>query len=75
MAAARLGQRRAPPSPLTPSVNQHISVEEWEAKTRLDELEVKSVNAVKAACEKVPLPSKVSPVSLIYCQAECRRQV
>ena len=64
MAAARLGQRRAPPSPLTPSVKQHISVEEWEAKTRLDELEVKSVNAVKAACEKVPLPSKVSPISL-----------
>ncbi|KAH6906569.1 COG3 protein [Coprinopsis sp. MPI-PUGE-AT-0042] len=37
-----------------------LSVEEWESKAPLGELEIRSVNAVKAASEKVPLPLKFS---------------
>lgn len=34
-------------------------MEEWEAKAPLGEVELRSVNLVKAANEKTPLPSKV----------------
>jgi hypothetical protein len=61
MSSARPGQRRAPPSPLTPTVKQVVSVEEWESKAPLDELELKSVAVLKTASEKIPLPLKVRP--------------
>jgi hypothetical protein len=34
-------------------------VEEWEAKAPLSDLEIRSINLVKSANEKVPLPVKV----------------
>ncbi|TEB28117.1 Sec34-domain-containing protein [Coprinellus micaceus] len=35
-----------------------LSVEEWEAKAPLGDLEIRSVNAIKIASEKVPFPLK-----------------
>jgi len=59
MTSARPVQRRALPSPLAPSIKQAISVEEWETKAGLEELEMKSVSVLKAASDKAPLPLKV----------------
>jgi hypothetical protein len=39
---------------------QFINVEEWEAKAPLGDLEIRSINAIKAAAEKVPYPLKVT---------------
>jgi conserved oligomeric Golgi complex subunit 3 len=44
---------------LTPQPKLTISVEEWEAKAPLSELHLRSINAIKLASEKVPLPLKV----------------
>ncbi|EPQ56850.1 Sec34-domain-containing protein [Gloeophyllum trabeum ATCC 11539] len=55
-------RRTATPTVNAPSPHPKptITLEEWEAKAPLGELELKSVNAVKAACERVPLPLKFS---------------
>ena len=59
----RKGQTPVPlplhPSP-APASKQVISVEEWEAKAPLGDLETRSINAIKAAAEKVPYPLKVT---------------
>jgi conserved oligomeric Golgi complex subunit 3 len=59
MASTRQGQRRVVPPTLSPHTKPPISVEEWESKAPLGELETKSVNTLKVASEKIPLPPKV----------------
>ena len=44
---------------LTPHPKPTISVEEWEAKAPLSDLQLRSINTIKVASEKVPLPLKV----------------
>lgn len=51
--------RRQPASHLTPHAKPIISVEEWEAKAPLGDVETRSVNIVKVASEHTPLPQKV----------------
>ncbi|KAL1752519.1 Sec34-like family-domain-containing protein [Schizophyllum commune] len=59
--ASRTSSRRGTPAiSLTPKPKPNISVEEWEAKAPLGDIEVRSVNAVKSASERVPLPPKFS---------------
>ena len=50
---------RAPSLSLTPQPKPTISVEEWEAKAPLSDLHLRSINGIKIACEKMPLPLKV----------------
>ncbi|TFK53805.1 Sec34-domain-containing protein [Heliocybe sulcata] len=52
-------RRAATPSAPSPHPKPVITLEEWEAKAPLGDLEIKSVNAIKAASERVPLPLKV----------------
>ncbi|THH31401.1 hypothetical protein EUX98_g2790 [Antrodiella citrinella] len=52
--------RRAPAANLIPHAKSVISVEEWEAKTPLGDVETKSVHVVKKASEHTPLPQKFS---------------
>lgn len=58
MASSRPAQRRGPPQ-LTTQTKNTLSVEEWEAKAPLSDLEIRSINLVKSANEKVPFPVKV----------------
>lgn len=59
--SSRPGRRGGAPAPLplTPHPKPTISVEEWEAKAPLSDLHLRSINAIKLASEKVPLPLKV----------------
>jgi hypothetical protein len=60
MASSRTGHRRgATPATLSPHPKPALSLEEWEARAPLGDLEIKSVNALKLAAEKAPLPLKV----------------
>jgi conserved oligomeric Golgi complex subunit 3 len=60
MTSNRVGHRRGgAPTTLSPHPKPALSVEEWEARAPLGDLEIKSVNALKSAGEKVPLPLKV----------------
>ncbi|KAG9220431.1 hypothetical protein CCMSSC00406_0003887 [Pleurotus cornucopiae] len=63
MASTRSAPRRAPTNLSSPSPSQLrpppvISVEEWESKAPLGELETRSVALIKEASEKLPLPLK-----------------
>lgn len=58
MATVRAGNRRAVPALVSPP-RLVLSVEEWESKAPLGDVAIKSINAVKAAGETVPLPLKV----------------
>ena len=51
----------APKRPqLQPITSQRaISIEEWEGKAPLSDVETASVNVLKLACERVPFPAKV----------------
>ncbi|KAF5381998.1 hypothetical protein D9615_004200 [Tricholomella constricta] len=60
MASNRPAVRRGPPCQLTSQPKHTISVEEWEAKAPLGELETRSIAAIKAASERTPLPLKFS---------------
>ncbi|GLB40619.1 putative sec34-like family protein [Lyophyllum shimeji] len=61
MATSRPGARRGgAPTQLTVQPKPTISMEEWEAKAPLGELETRSINAIKLASERTPLPSKFS---------------
>ena len=51
---------------LTPQPKPTISVEEWEAKAPLSDLHLRSINAIKLASEKVPLPLKVRQTYIPY---------
>ena len=51
---------------LAPQPKLTISVEEWEAKAPLSDLHLRSVNAIKLASEKVPLPLKVRQTYIPY---------
>lgn len=68
-------QRRAGPTSLTPHPKPIITVEDWELKAPLDELEVRSVGLIRAACEKAPLPLKVSFLSITQTVATAWWQV
>ena len=60
MASSRAAHRRGTTSTtLSPHPKPALSLEEWEARAPLGDLEIKSVNALKLAGEKVPLPLKV----------------
>lgn len=48
------------PSSINPHPKQIISLEEWESKSPLGEIQLKSINALKSATEKTPLPLKFS---------------
>ncbi|KAG6856297.1 hypothetical protein H0H87_005710 [Tephrocybe sp. NHM501043] len=52
------------PTQLAPQPKPTISVEEWEARAPLGDLEIKSIAAIKLASEQIPLPSKFSPDEL-----------
>jgi hypothetical protein len=64
MAATRPGIRR--PNVITPSLapSPHakptLSVEEWESRAPLDDVEVRSVLSLKIKCEEKKPPPKVS---------------
>jgi hypothetical protein len=51
---------------LTPQPKLTISVEEWEAKAPLSDLHLRSINAIRLASEKVPLPLKVRQTYVLY---------
>ena len=54
------GRRQPPPAtPLTPQPKPVITLEEWEAKAPLGDIEARSVNLLKEASEKAALPVKV----------------
>lgn len=57
MASSRPSQVRRPPA-IAPA-RKTISVEEWEEKAPLGDLELRSINALKVANEKIPLPLRV----------------
>lgn len=54
-------RRAAAPAQLTTQQKPTITItmEEWEAKAPLSDIETQSINALKAASERVPLPFKV----------------
>ena len=61
MTSNRVPHRRVvTPSSINPHPKQIISLEEWESITPLGEIQLKSINALKSATEKVPLPLKFS---------------
>jgi hypothetical protein len=68
MTSVRQGhQRRGVP----PALSSHpkpatISLEEWEAKAPLGDLEIKSIDALKVASENIPLPLKVLYLSFCF---------
>ncbi|TRM70359.1 Sec34-like family-domain-containing protein [Schizophyllum amplum] len=64
MASRGASRRGTPTISLTTKPKPNISVEEWEAKAPLGEIEIRSVGAVKAASERVPLPPKVRRLPL-----------
>ena len=52
-------QRRAPVSvPLSPHP-PILSIEDWEAKAPIGDVEMRSISLLRAASEKIPLPFKV----------------
>jgi hypothetical protein len=61
MTSVRQGHQRrgAPPALSSHSKPVTISLEEWEAKAPLGDLEIKSIDALKVASENIPLPLKV----------------
>lgn len=59
MALAR-PRRSAASTSLAPQTKPTLSVEEWEAKAPLNDVETRSIAEIKSASEHVPLPSKVS---------------
>jgi len=66
---SRTGHRRgATPATLSPHPKPALSLEEWEARAPLGDLEIKSVNALKLAAEKAPLPLKVLVLAAALCQ-------
>lgn len=52
-------KRSVPPSAPSPYPKPAITVEEWELKAPLGDIENKSVNVVKLAAESVPVVLKV----------------
>jgi hypothetical protein len=48
------------PAQLTTQPKNTLGIEDWEAKAPLSDLETRSINFIKAASEKVPLPAKVA---------------
>ncbi len=70
MASTRTSGRRPPAlgPPVTPA-RRAISVEEWEAKAPLDDLELRSISALRAANEKIPLPLRVMSFDARTCSA------
>ncbi|KZP22300.1 Sec34-domain-containing protein [Athelia psychrophila] len=60
MAANRAGNRRGAAPLALPTLKLALSVEEWESRAPLGDAAIKSVNALKAAGEIIPLPLKFS---------------
>ncbi|KAH9949100.1 Sec34-like family-domain-containing protein [Amylocystis lapponica] len=58
MASGSPAKRTGVPTSLTPHPKAVISVEEWEAKAPLGDVETRSVNVIKAASERIALPLK-----------------
>ncbi|KAK7436506.1 Golgi transport complex subunit 3 [Stygiomarasmius scandens] len=66
--SSRLGRSTPQPLSVKPPIKQpstgtstpvaHLSVEEWEAKAPLDDLQIRSVAVVKSRAENIPLPYK-----------------
>ena len=50
-------QRHGPA--LTTQTKNTLSVEEWEARAPLSDLEIRSINLIKTASERAPIPVKV----------------
>jgi hypothetical protein len=52
-------QRRAPVSvPLSPHPPT-LSIEDWEAKAPIGDVEIRSISLLRTASEQIPLPFKV----------------
>ena len=63
MSSGRAAHRRVgTPSTLLPNPKPALSLEEWEARAPLGDIEIKSINAIKSASENIPLPLKVHPI-------------
>jgi hypothetical protein len=60
MSVLRPQVRRTPAVlPLSPHPKVGVSLEEWETKAPLDDLQLRSVEAVRIASQNIPLPAKV----------------
>ncbi|KIP09466.1 hypothetical protein PHLGIDRAFT_67633 [Phlebiopsis gigantea 11061_1 CR5-6] len=53
-------RQQAPATPLTPQPKPAITLDEWEARAPLGDVEARSVNLLKEASEKATLPVKFS---------------
>jgi hypothetical protein len=60
MASRSVVRRGTTTAHLSTQPNPSISVEDWEAKAPLGELETRSVSLIKTASERAPLPLKVA---------------
>ena len=56
--------------PSAPSTKFTINLEDWEARAPLGELEIRSVNLVKAASEHTSLPFKVGHSRSLRCRTQ-----
>lgn len=54
-------KRNTPPSAPSPHPKPALTVEEWEAKAPLGDVETKSVEVIKRAAKSVPVILKVRP--------------
>lgn len=54
-----MANRRQPALATTPQPKLAITLEDWEAKAPLGEIETRSINLVKEASERATLPVKV----------------
>jgi hypothetical protein len=59
MTSSRSTQARRPPALTTIPAQKSISLEQWEEKAPLGDLELRSISALKIANEKIPLPLRV----------------
>lgn len=70
MATPRPGIRRQAIVPLSLAPSPHpkpaLSVEEWESKAPLDDVEVRSVLGLKIRCEEKKPPPKVSKYLMLH---------
>ena len=61
-----LPAKRGTATALMPYAKSIITMEEWETKAPLGDIELRSVNLIKAANDKIPLPSKVCYVAVNF---------
>lgn len=65
------GRRHPAPAPPTPQPKPVITLEDWEAKAPLGEIETRSIDLVKEASERNALPVKVRALVHGTCLSMC----